>query len=510
MGNCKPNNSYGSILKSSSIIGGSSGVNYVVGLLRTKIVALLLGASGVGLIGVYNSVLSIGRNVAGMGLASSGVREIAAARSENDYELIGQIQLCLKRMSLLFGAVGWLILALLAPVLSQMLFGDESLSVSIILVGSVLLVSSLQAIYSASLQGYREISSIAKVAVFSAASSTALATGIYWFLGASGIVPALISIALVSLGLSAFYGNRLQIKPKERGWGVTFKHARRLVGLGAAIAWGATIGEVVPFFARALAVNEIGLQASGYYTAAWAISGLFINFLLQAMSADYYPRLSGVVSDRESRDQIVNEQTELGVLLALPGVIALSAFAPVIVVLLYSPDFIEAAALMPWFVLGLFGRITAWPMGMLVLANAHSKTFALMQSLSVVIHVVLVFLCFRIFGLVGLAIGFGLQYLWYNLALACFIHIRYRYRFSRAVCRIILCALLFLFLVAVAEAFLRSWWSWGAMVLLLGFSVIYSSAALYHRVGGHPKLEKLIRFVPAPIHSVLEKMEKFV
>jgi len=38
--------SHREILKSSSIVGGAQAINYIVGLLRTKAVALLLGPPG--------------------------------------------------------------------------------------------------------------------------------------------------------------------------------------------------------------------------------------------------------------------------------------------------------------------------------------------------------------------------------------------------------------------------------------------------------------------------------
>ena len=48
--------SYRRILKSSSIIGGSSVINILIGLLRTKVLAILIGPSGVGLVSLYTSL----------------------------------------------------------------------------------------------------------------------------------------------------------------------------------------------------------------------------------------------------------------------------------------------------------------------------------------------------------------------------------------------------------------------------------------------------------------------
>ena len=42
--------SYRQILKSSSLIGGSQGINFAIGLVKTKMVAVFLGSSGIGLV----------------------------------------------------------------------------------------------------------------------------------------------------------------------------------------------------------------------------------------------------------------------------------------------------------------------------------------------------------------------------------------------------------------------------------------------------------------------------
>ena len=76
--------SYGQILRSSSIIGGANALNYVVRLIRIKVVAVLLGPTGVGLIGLYQSVISLLGTATGFGIKSSGVREVARAVGADD------------------------------------------------------------------------------------------------------------------------------------------------------------------------------------------------------------------------------------------------------------------------------------------------------------------------------------------------------------------------------------------------------------------------------------------
>src|SRR5262245_22520875 len=76
--------SYGQILKSSALIGGASTLNIAIGIVRTKAMAVLLGPAGFGLLGVYASIIDLAVSVAGLGVASSGVRQIAVSVASGD------------------------------------------------------------------------------------------------------------------------------------------------------------------------------------------------------------------------------------------------------------------------------------------------------------------------------------------------------------------------------------------------------------------------------------------
>lgn len=69
--------SYGQMLKSSMIIGGSSAANVLTGIVRVKVNA--------GLIGLYSSISQVAGTVSNMG-SSSCVRQIAAAASRSARE----------------------------------------------------------------------------------------------------------------------------------------------------------------------------------------------------------------------------------------------------------------------------------------------------------------------------------------------------------------------------------------------------------------------------------------
>ncbi len=80
----KDNTSYNQILKSTTIFGGSQVITILIGLIRTKIIAVLLGTMGIGLIGILQSVIDIMRSTYSLGMDTSGVKEIAMTSAKGD------------------------------------------------------------------------------------------------------------------------------------------------------------------------------------------------------------------------------------------------------------------------------------------------------------------------------------------------------------------------------------------------------------------------------------------
>ena len=71
--------SYGRIVKSSALLGGSSMINVVLGIVRTKILAVQFGPALFGVMGLYESLTTMISGVASLGLGQSAVRDASLA-----------------------------------------------------------------------------------------------------------------------------------------------------------------------------------------------------------------------------------------------------------------------------------------------------------------------------------------------------------------------------------------------------------------------------------------------
>ena len=65
--------SYSHILKYTSLFGGVQGLGILVGIVRNKLVALLLGPDGMGLVSLFNSTIKLVSDSTNFGLSMSAV-----------------------------------------------------------------------------------------------------------------------------------------------------------------------------------------------------------------------------------------------------------------------------------------------------------------------------------------------------------------------------------------------------------------------------------------------------
>ncbi len=171
------------------------------------------------------------------------------------------------------------------------------------------------------------------------------------------------------------------------------------------------------YLTRILIDRQLGMEAVGLYTAVWTLSTLYVGVILNAMGADFYPRLTAVSSDNAAVNQLVNEQTEMGVLIAIPGILATLTLAPWVLRAFYSEAFTPAAEVIRWQILGIALRVVSWPMGFVQLGKGMSKLFMLTETVFAVLNVALLLVCMKFWGLEGIGISFMFLYVVYTITM---------------------------------------------------------------------------------------------
>jgi hypothetical protein len=114
---------------------------------------------------------------------------------------------------------------------------------------------------------------------------------------------------------------RVPVSPLSVSFSETISGDRRLLGLGLAFIWSAVLVAGVDLLIRAIIARKFGIEGAGIYQASWALSGMFASFVLSAMGADFYPRLtatSATARGRREDNDAVRDATVRATLAVIP------------------------------------------------------------------------------------------------------------------------------------------------------------------------------------------------
>ncbi|POZ52098.1 oligosaccharide flippase family protein [Methylovulum psychrotolerans] len=489
----KVNNSYRQILKSSSIIGGAQGISYIIGLIKTKFVASLLGPSGFGLVSLYMSVIELTGSLARLGIDKSGVREVAKSNNSGQGEKLAHTVTALRRACWLTGLLGWLLTAIISYPLSIWMFGSYERMWSVAFVGAALLFTILFEGQSAFLQGTRRVSDLAKVNIISVLIGAILAVSIYARIGEEGIVLVLIATAAVNTVVIWWFARRVSIDTVSQSWAETWEYSKPLLKLGLAFMASAVAGSAAAFIIRSTIAHELGLEANGLYQAAWALSGVCGSLMVSAMSADFYPRLTASVEDSREATRLVNEQIEVGILLSLPGLLAILSFSEWIMTILYSEAFIAGETLLKLFVVSVFMTMISYPMGYILVAKCAAFKYTCITTAFHVLHVGLVFAVIQPFGVIGAAIVNPILGFVYIFGMRALVGAQIGFRMSSGVVLLIIIGFMLFISAYGISYYLPSIWGMVAKAVLVVFTGLYCLSEVAIRVGFSHPIAKLLK-----------------
>ncbi len=352
----------------------------LVGLGRVKVLAVIIGPVGVGLIGTFDVLVSMSIYLFGLGVQSSGVRQVALARAKGDPEHLALTIATLRRLSSSLGLIGAVIVGCLAWTISQITFKDAGHGIDILILAPAIFLTSIYTGLIAIVQGNQRIDDLARITVLAAVGQALAVIGFVYFFGERGIALSFVGSSILSLFICRWIARDV-IRVKTRTtWSDTMRGSGAFIKLGLGLTNALLLSTLIAYATRTLIARDLGLEAVGIYLCAYSLSGKFIGFLLDAMQTDFYPRLSAASNDHDDLNRLVNHQTEVVLLMAMPGLLITLALAPWLVRLFYSGAFAGATILLRWFILGCLVRVIYAPIAFIQLAKGRSLLYFLSEA----------------------------------------------------------------------------------------------------------------------------------
>lgn len=334
--NIEETQSYRSIFKSTSLFGGVQVYNILLSIIKTKFIAVLLGTTGMGIMGLYQSTICLIQGFTNFGLEQSAVRDVSAANVSGCTEKITHIVAVIQKLVWITGLLGMLSMLVFASYWSKLTFGNNDYTIPFILLSIVLLLNQISAAQKVILQGMRKLSYLAKSSAIGATVGLIVSVPLYYWLGIKGIVPTLILTAFTTLLITWYYVSKVKVK-KEK---VTIKQAvvdgQVIMKMGATMALSNIMTMCISYLLRWFIRTQGGIDDVGLFAAGFTIINTYTGLVFTAMATDYYPRLAAVNKNIEKGNTIINHQIEIAILIVAPLIALCIVFMPLFVRLIYS------------------------------------------------------------------------------------------------------------------------------------------------------------------------------
>lgn len=404
-------------LRSIILVGGGSVVTMLIGLVRTKCIAALLGPSGIALAAILTQIFEVGGAATGLGLGASGVRQIASAQASGDGRRFAQVVKTLRRTVWCTGTSALLVMIACAGWISEFTFGTTAYRIPIMLLGGVVFIRALMTSQTCILQGSRRVADAVKSSIAGAVAALITYVPFAYYLGEAGIAPGILCATLINFCVSWWYARKVPIEETEYSWEDGRREVSKLLTFGFPMMLTTLVGTFTPYFERVILLKTIGLNELGQYQAAYALTGVAVGFILSAMTADFYPKLMAHVDNHERMNKEVNAQIEISLIFAMSAAVWMAACAPLMISLLYTKEFTPAAAVLTITVLGIVGRVIGWPLRLVLMAQGRSALLFIIEVGFAALGLLAVWLMSVHYSTLGAAYAFVGTHLLYALVM---------------------------------------------------------------------------------------------
>jgi O-antigen/teichoic acid export membrane protein len=218
-------------------------------------------------------------------------------------------------------------------------------------------------------------------------------------------------------------------------------------------------------------VTDVGL-----YQAANSITNQYVGLVFSAMAIDYFPRLAAVQNDKNKQNEIVNQQTEIVLLIVAPLASLLIITSPLLIKILLTENFYSIINVIRWMGLAIFFKAMAFPMGYISYSKGDKKTFFWFEGILGNI-IQLTFGCFLYYqyGLLGLGVSYLLTYIYGVLAYIVLTKKKYCFQFEKEVIKLIAVLSVFMALIFISSFIANAILSY---TLMLVFLIVLSAFCL--------------------------------
>ena len=366
------------IYKAFRLMSGVTLLTIILGMITTKIVAIFGGLEVIGKLELYRKLIGLIVPILAAGTGTLIVQKISNSSSDKNISNVlssTSILFLVQTAAILFLAI------VFADEIAVWLFSAEyktlksTVEIRIVILMSIA-VLSLQTL-TAIINGKVNLKEVGIVNV-AAALITMIASYPLLMLGSLGVA------LLVGFGsvLGSFIAIYYVIKIYKKQISLIRFSIRDFFSSSPTSIWlivHPLIVSTLLLYIPVMVKNQYGIKSLGLYSSVIIIDSILTIVLMSSMRTYFLPTLGKITSLKEKKIYI-NKIIFLLLIAILPIIIAIMFFAKIMLLILFSAEFVIASELLIIQIMSILSAAFCWPYANYILHNGHYKIYFLIDA----------------------------------------------------------------------------------------------------------------------------------
>lgn len=380
-------------------------------LISTKVVASIIGPSGVAMLGQLGNINTMLQGLAAGGIRS-GVTKYISEYKEDKTSVRKYISNALL-ISTIFTSIISLVCIFGCTWLSRTILFSEEYSYVFIVLGITIFLFTLNSLLISILNGFKEFKKYVVVNISSSFVSLVFSVFLCLLWGLKGAMISTVTFQSVVLFVTIYqcrkcewftYDNFFTRKDKD----ILNKYLQYTLMTFVSLC---TL-PISQMILRGYVISNISPVEAGWWEGMNRISSVYLSIITTSLSVYILPRMSEINDKWLLKCELV-KYYKLIVPFLIISIFLIYLFRHIIIYILYTPDFYPMENLFIWQLLGDFFKISSWLLSFLMLAKAKTKTYISTEIFFASTRVLLCYIFINIYGTVGLNIGYMINYILY-------------------------------------------------------------------------------------------------
>lgn len=420
------------VLKVMSMFTGLQMFGILCSVVKMKLAALWLGAGGVGLFGIYQSVIDTIATFTDLGIRQSAVRDVAV--QEGNPGRLALLATTVRRWSLFAGLLGAVVIAAMAIPLGEWFFGNIKGCWGFLALSTAMFLNAVTGGEQALMQGAGKLRALARCNLIGSIAGLATSIPMFYLWGDIAVTGSIIAYAVAMCVASRWY--RLKIKRPSSDIGAislrqVWQEGKSFARLGICMAIAAFITSLAHTIFIGILNSISSTEAVGLVQAGDTIVVRYIGLIFTAIGMEFYPRAAANHQHNTRLQVFVNHEISLLLTVLTPLLSLFLMLRGTVVEILYSDEFTAIIPFISWAALSSIPKAVSWCMAYTIIAKGDGKIYILTEGLDALASVPICVFAYSYYGLTGLGIAYIIWYLLYALFVGTVYYRRYGMRLSR-------------------------------------------------------------------------------